>query len=618
MPAVPKKKRALKREEILEILYPRKDSVRGSRFTQDTPVTPDVWVLYASNPGSRQELILAPNRDSSVTALARAIRLSLAQVEGIENPPIIYNQSHVLARLTFDELVRAILPLSMWWVREIHPDPKELWEAVPRLAQEPELVKLMLDPAELRAKKQDSPYPEQLLHMARIVGCLALGEPIPATESRRLPYFKRVVDKLQEMFFNVPIALLWRSLTNTDIPPSAPPLWRIYENRKAESALRASRETVKADAAERLFDISCNTIRWAVVDSGIDARHTGFGGPDLNNSRVRYSYDFTRLREILFADAEDREIPASSHFAHLSDDEKLRIRRPLQRRLGSGKAIDWDQLEPILRISHDPEYYVAPENEHGTHVAGILAANMPPSGDATKPLIGMCPDLNLFDIRVFNKDGEGDEFVILAALQFIRHLNAHKDQTVIHGANLSFSLKHSVASYACGSTPVCEEAARLVASGVVVVVAAGNRGYDSKGDGGFGMYQDITITDPGNAEEVITVGSTHRQMPHKYGVSYFSSRGPTGDGRMKPDLVAPGEKIESTIPNNGVATLDGTSMAAPHVSGAAALLLARHRELVGQPQRVKEILCRAATDLGRERSFQGAGLLDVLRALQSV
>ena len=64
--------------------------------------------------------------------------------------------------------------------------------------------------------------------------------------------------------------------------------------------------------------------------------------------------------------------------------------------------------------------------------------------------------------------------------------------------------------------------------------------------------------------------------------------------------------------------LDGTSMAAPHVSGAAAMLLARYSELVGQPRKVKRILCESATDLGRERSFQGHGMLDVLRALQKI
>jgi subtilisin family serine protease len=64
--------------------------------------------------------------------------------------------------------------------------------------------------------------------------------------------------------------------------------------------------------------------------------------------------------------------------------------------------------------------------------------------------------------------------------------------------------------------------------------------------------------------------------------------------------------------------MDGTSMAAPHVSGAAALLMARNSELIGQPLRVKEVLCKTATDLGREPRFQGAGMLDILRALQAV
>ena len=139
----------------------------------------------------------------------------------------------------------------------------------------------------------------------------------------------------------------------------------------------------------------------------------------------------------------------------------------------------------------------------------------------------------------------------------------------------------------------------------------------------------VTINDPGNAELAVTVGSTHREMPHVYGVSYFSSKGPTGDGRMKPDIVAPGEKILSAA--TGKLLMEraegkeceyvedsGTSMAAPHVSGVIAAFLSVRREFIGEPERVKEIFLAAATDLKRERSFQGAGLIDLMRAIQSV
>jgi len=235
----------------------------------------------------------------------------------------------------------------------------------------------------------------------------------------------------------------------------------------------------------------------------------------------------------------------------------------------------------------------------------------------------MCPQLRIYDLRVFDDEGRSDEFTILSALQFVRHLNTRGSKPVVHGLNLSFSLAHDVENFACGATPICEECDRLVAAGTVVVAAAGNAGFGKP----QAEYRDLSITDPGNAESVITVGATHRTAPHRYGVSYFSSRGPTGDGRAKPDLVAPGEKIVSARPvshpgggggGSAVLVQDGTSMAAPHVSGAAALLMARNEELIGRPERVKDVLCRTATDLGRTRDFQGAGLLDVLRALQAV
>jgi hypothetical protein len=232
----------------------------------------------------------------------------------------------------------------------------------------------------------------------------------------------------------------------------------------------------------------------------------------------------------------------------------------------------------------------------------------------------MCPDIKLLDFRVLGNTLEDTEFAIIAALQFIRYLNERSGYIAVHGANLSLSIKHDVRNFACGRTPICNECERLVNNGVVVVAAAGNRGYQSfeTHEGAFESYAAFSITDPGNADGVITVGATHRYRPHTYGVSFFSSRGPTGDGRVKPDIVAPGERIRSCMPDGEWGELDGTSMAAPHVSGAAAMLIARYSELIGQPREIKRILCETATDLAREHSFQGNGMLDVLRAFEKI
>ncbi|MFN2466908.1 MAG: S8 family serine peptidase, partial [Gaiellaceae bacterium] len=409
--------------------------------------------------------------------------------------------------------------------------------------------------------------------------------------------------------------------------------------RPATTAIARSILAVKADAAVRLFDLNCRDLRWAVIDAGIDATHPALrkrddkkqklypkpferpasGGAWKNRTRVIQTYDFTRLRDLLTPGSELGGVGGRA----LTEVERMRA-DDLKRALGSGRPIDWVALEPLLRVSHEEGAYVVPAHEHGTHVAGILTADWRTT-DEDMPddhnLAGIAAGLELYDLRVLREDGTGDEFAVIAALQFVRYLNENKDRVQVHGVNLSLSIRHDVANYACGRTPVCEECERVVGAGTVVVAAAGNDGYARyqtvRGDSTEG-YRSISITDPGNTEGVITVGATHRYRPHSYGVSYFSSRGPTGDGRLKPDLVAPGEKIVSPIPGRKVKTMDGTSMAAPHVSAAAALLMARYSELIGDPERIKQVLCENATDLGRERYFQGSGMLDVLRALQAV
>ena len=106
----------------------------------------------------------------------------------------------------------------------------------------------------------------------------------------------------------------------------------------------------------------------------------------------------------------------------------------------------------------------------------------------------------------------------------------------------------------------------------------------------------------------------------------FRSASPTADGRAKPDVVAPGERIWSCRAGATASRkqpdkkklyveMSGTSMAAPHVSGVAACFLSVRREFIGYPDRVKEMLLGACTDLKRDRMHQGAGMPNLVKML---
>ena len=252
---------------------------------------------------------------------------------------------------------------------------------------------------------------------------------------------------------------------------------------------------------------------------------------------------------------------------------------------------------------------------------------------------GVAPNCKLVSLRVLDENGDGRASNVIRALDYIREkINDNPKLMRVHGINLSVGYEFDAEMFACGQSPICAEVNRLVRSGVVVVTAAGNTGYGIVAaqvrQAKVGLSN--TINDPGNAELAITVGSTHRESPHTFGVSFFSSKGPTGDGRIKPDLVAPGERITSCAAGRNLAKVQndlgggkpvatacyvddsGTSMAAPHVSGAIAAFLSSRREFIGQPEEVKRIFLDSATPLGRERYFEGRGLVDLMRALQAV
>jgi serine protease AprX len=391
-------------------------------------------------------------------------------------------------------------------------------------------------------------------------------------------------------------------------------IYRIWPDFPVHPLIDTSCATVKADAARRSFDATGRGITWAVLDSGIDAGHHHFRRYDtLSGDVAGLHRDFTRPGEAELGDA-------------------------LVDRFG-----------------------------HGTHVAGIIAGGLParmPRGselrvvervfDPANPdtprvqdrqvsrpevLAGIARETKLVSLKVLDDRGGGRSMNVLRALEYVRRdVNGYGKLLRIHGVNLSLGYEFDPKWFACGQSPICAEVDRLVRSGVVVVVAAGNTGYGSltalsrQTDVGLTM----TINDPGNAALAITVGATHRDMPHTYGVSYFSSKGPTGDGRLKPDLVAPGERITSCAAGKALASAfpggkaptpakvavyvedSGTSMAAPHVSGAVANLLSIRREFIGRPDEVKRVFCESATSLGRERYFQGHGLVDLMRAIQAI
>jgi subtilisin family serine protease len=432
----------------------------------------------------------------------------------------------------------------------------------------------------------------------------------------------------------------WRELINRDERWEAgkdnPPrieehewvrcIYRIWPDFRIRALTDRSVMTVKADAAARSYEANGRNIVWAVIDSGVQADHPHFG-------------------------------PAGEKDNHLLQNPQVEdLHRDFTRPEAGAMPVSKQNVAAALE---DP-------CGHGTHVAGIIAGSAPPNAVAFERvyaptsddthtvtlqkrsceieyLRGVAPKCRLVSLRVLEADGTGRSSDVIQALAYIREkVNTNPKLLRIHGVNLSVGYEFDAEMFACGQSPLCAEVDRLVQSGVVVVAAAGNTGYGNAASIARTTRVGISnsINDPGNANGAITVGATHRDSPHTYGVSYFSSKGPTGDGRLKPDLVAPGERITSCAAGRKLEALpisarggkgsrktariaayvddSGTSMAAPHVSGAIAAFLSIRREFIGQPDAIKRVFLDSATPLGRERYFEGRGLLDLMRAIQSV
>lgn len=363
----------------------------------------------------------------------------------------------------------------------------------------------------------------------------------------------------------------------------------IWRNAKKRALINSSSHTIQVRPANLGYGADGKDICWAVLDTGIRANHPHF----KKNSNVELQWDCTKRGPARKLDSRTKESQELKEFNELDKDG------------------------------------------HGTHVAGIIAGEFT-VGDTL--FAGMAPRCKLYGFKVLNDNGDGDDGWIIKALDKIAELNEQAGALVVHGVNLSLGGSFDPEVFGCGHTPLCQELRRLWRQGVLVCLAAGNEGYAVlRGEeGNIETNMDLSIGDPANLDEAIAVGSVHKVNPHTYGISYFSSRGPTADGRRKPDVVAPGERIFSArhdweskqrqqskqkkgkeLPARDTFYIEmsGTSMATPHVSGLLAAFLSLRREFVGYPDRVKNMLLNGCVDLARDPYMQGWGLPNLIKML---
>lgn len=335
-----------------------------------------------------------------------------------------------------------------------------------------------------------------------------------------------------------------------------------------------STRATAADVAQRTYGFTGNGVGVAVIDSGVATWHD-----DLQPDMFR-----------------------------------LRVAPPGYQRVS--KFVDFVNSQPNPYDDHG----------HGSHVAGIILGN---GFDSRGKQTGMAPDASLVSLKVLDRDGKGTISTIIAALDWVA---ANADAYQIRVVNLSAG---AAVTESYWTDPLTLATKRLVDRGIVVVSAAGNLGKNKAGETQYGG-----ILSPGNAPWVLTVGASSTEGTVRRGddkVASFSSRGPTrGDYLAKPDLVAPGYGIVSLavagsslyaanhqyLVDGSVPTgyppylsLSGTSMAAPQVAGALALMFEANPKLT--PNLAKAILqYTAQTYDGYNALEQGAGFLDVLGAVR--
>ena len=242
-------------------------------------------------------------------------------------------------------------------------------------------------------------------------------------------------------------------------------------------------------------------------------------------------------------------------------------------------AVDSNGMLGFYNANTDKEYPDEQPHDsgsHGTHCAGIAAG----TGGSSGTYAGVAPQANLVGVIALD-GGSGDEGDLLRAVDWTI---ANKDRFSIDVMSLSLGGPIVIPGFTNnGESSISQALDVAVEAGIVTVVAIGNGNLGIAAHPGSASY-------PGDSVKAITVGSVNDDHNREI----YSSRGPTGDGRLKPDLMAPGGAIMSASAGSGdgYVSYSGTSMATPHVAGVAALMIQANPDVspTSNTDYVKQIL----------------------------
>lgn len=438
-------------------------------------------------------------------------------------------------------------------------------------------------------------------------------------------------------------------------------LQRVIIQLKSDSPLNELPGSALTEAEQKAVfnrEVSSNKEKTGILISDL-SRMNGTVKNSYNNlGLVSAELPLSRIRELMLDEniayiSPDVQTAATGHLQNTTG--TFQIRNLVSGTVYDGKGVGVAVLDSGIDVSHQltktfsghpgvlyskdftGQGTTSDSFGHGSHVVTMVAGDATSGPNSDGRYDGVAPGVNIINLRVLNSNGVGLASSVIAAIDW-----AITNKTTYNIRVLTMSLG-TVAKDSYLNDPMCQAARRAFNAGIVVVASAGNKGKNSSGQKIYGG-----ISSPGIEPSVITVGATNTygtDIRSDDTIATYSSRGPTRgwtlvngvkkfDNLTKPDLVAPGNRLIGAqspngsapptlvanyptlaVSNSGAAKdrvmyLSGTSMAAPQVAGAAAILLQANSKLT--PGLVKAILMYSAQPLqGFDTWEQGAGQLNV-------